>query len=517
MEKVKEKMTIKSDISTFARKIQNQSIALSFVIAVSLSLYTLLIFSLRHPLQKSLIITSTRHQGAPIGQDYKASLLPISQNTTPRDSLQVDHKTVPSFLYREAEHPDEILGEFKIEKDHEAFGGEYLVLPREDAIASYRFTVNEAQAGEYYLWGRVLSYPASGCFRVSFDANHPQYIWDTGVFQKWTWTIFVARQGKYAYYSRNSGNATPQRIHLTAGKHTLTIWHWEPDALLDALLLSRIIPTKSGEVIHVLPHQPLEEGWMNQNAKEWQLISPKSSEVFTSYIRFGVGPTPIWPLQRLRFSGQPLEVAFPVFSIYQTHLLSSSRPPKRRFLYPIAGLPLRAADYCMARFHGLSVHYRGRNVFCLSFGSRSEMFAVASPVVFLSNESGLLAVQGWVSALGEGFTPRQKRELRQMPLNGGWLILLANKQGLPPLRREIEKILKKYEWKALPRSHSLFLYPEALPESVSIKGMQLQASKEFKDEIGQNWRVLLVEIEDKKVVPQFLWNLNYFQEGKEGK
>ncbi len=142
----------------------------------------------------------------------------------------------------------------------------------------------------------------------------------------------------------------------------------------------------------------------------------------------------------------------------------------------------------------------------------------ASPVAFLSNESGLLAVQGAVGTLDRGFTFRQHRQLRETLLHGnGRLILLASPQGLPRLRREAENILKRYEWKMLPHSHPLFLYPSQLPESVSIEGMQLQVNEGHPDEIEGKWQVLLVEIEEEKVVPQFLWNLSYFQEGKIGK
>ena len=136
----------------------------------------------------------------------------------------------------------------------------------------------------------------------------------------------------------------------------------------------------------------------------------------------------------------------------------------------------------------------------------------ASPVAFLSNESGLLAVQGAVGTLDRGFTFRQHRQLRETLLHGnGRLILLASPQGLPRLRREAEKILKRYEWEVLPRSQPLFCYPSQLPESVSMEGMQLQANKEHPDRINGEWRVLLVEIAEKKVVPQFLWNLSHFE------
>jgi len=448
---------------------------------------------------------STIRQENSLRRDEKTSLLPLSEDTTPIDSLKVGQAALPTFpslLYREAEYPDEIRGGFKIGQDNEAFSGRYLVVPKSvpsnsDAIASYRFTVTEDQAGEYYLWGRVLSGDGqSDSFRVSFNASYPQYTWDTGVFQQWTWTIFVARQGKYPY----AGDETPQKIHLSAGEQTLSIWHREANTQLDALLLSRPVPMKSGEVIHALPPQPLTEGWVDVNSKEWQFISNESSEIFTSYIRFGyMTPTLIcWPPRRLRFSGQPLELAFS--PPYLTYELSNPPPPKRKvwFYHP--------------------QYLSSPTIFFVNFGSRSEIFVTASPVAFLSNESGLLAVQGAVGTLDRGFTFRQHRQLRETLLHGsGRLILLASPQGLPRLRREAENILKRYEWEVLPRSHPLFCYPFQLPQSVSMEGMQLQRHKEHPDRINGEWQVLLVEIEDKKVVPQFLWNLSYFQEGKRGK
>jgi len=402
---------------------------------------------------------STRRQGVPLRRDDKALLLPVSQSTTSIAPLQIDESTLPSFLYREAEHPDEIFG-FKIEQDAEAFNGGYLVLPGDvepnNAIASYRFIVAEAQAGDYYLWGRVLSKNLqSDSFRVNVDDADPRYIWDTGVFQRWTWTILVARQGSYSYI----GNETPQKIHLNEGEHTLSILGRETDTQLDALLLARPVPTNTEEVIHTLPQHPLPERWMNTDAtKEWQLISlNEPPQVFTSYIRFGntrkdISSTLItWPLRRLKFSGQPLESA--LFPPYQTYLLSK-KPPKR-------ARSQLWLDY--------SQILTNPTIFCLSFGSRSEAFVVASPVVFLSNESGLLAVQGSVAALGEGFNRSQKRQLYQTLMNGGGrLILLANKQGLPRLRWEVEQIFSRYEWRVLPSSHQLFWYPLKLPESVSI-------------------------------------------------
>ncbi len=439
--------------------------------------------------------TSIRRQEEPAGQDEKASLL-SSQNTKPIDSLQVGQSDFFSGIYREAEYPDEIKGGFLIGQDAEAFGGQYLVLPKGvslngGAIASYQFTVTEAQAGEYYLWGRVLSKNGkSDSFRVSIDDSKPQYIWDTGIFQQWTWTVFVARQGKSPYIR----NGTPQKIHLTAGEHTLSIFARETNTQLDALLLSQSVLTKAGEVIHALPQQPLTEGWVDGNAKGWQLISSNEpSEVFTSYIRFGsIRRTLIsWPSRRLRFSEQPLELAFS--PPYLTYLPSNHRPPKRLLWF----------------YH--QKYLENPTIFFISFGSRSEIFVVASPVVFLSNESGLLAVQGVVGTLDDGLTFRQQRQLRQALYGNGRLILLASPQGSPRLRREVEKIFRGCEWKALSRSHPLFLYPSQLPANVSIEGLQLQVNKGNLDKIRRKCQVLLVEIAEKKVVPQFLWNLSHFK------
>jgi RNA polymerase sigma-70 factor (ECF subfamily) len=374
---------------------------------------------------------------------------------------------------------------------------EFALLPESDAIASYRFTVPEDQAGEYYLWGRVLSRDGqSDSFRVSVDAKDSEYIWDTGIFQHWTWTIFVARQGKKIY----AGDETPQKIHLTAGEHTLSIWHRESDTRLDALLLSRPVPMKSGEGIHALPHQPLTEGWVDVNSKEWQFMSNESSEIFTSYIRFGyMTPTLIcWPPRRLRFFGQPLELAFS--PPYLTYSLSNPPPPKRKVWF----------------YHPRYLSHP--TIFFISFGNRSEIFVTASPVAFLSNESGLLAVQGAVGTLDRGFTFRQHRQLRETLLHGsGRLILLASPQGLPRLKREAENILRRYEWEVLPCSHPLFRYPSQLSGSVLIEGMQLQVDKGQTDKTGGEWQVLLVEIMEEEAVPRFLWNLSYFQEWKRGK
>jgi hypothetical protein len=61
------------------------------------------------------------------------------------------------------------------------------------------------------------------------------------------------------------------------------------------------------------------------------------------------------------------------------------------------------------------------------------------------------------------------------------------------------------------------LNPLKLPESVSVEGMQLPpGNKEELDKIRREWRVLLVYIEEEKVVPQFLWNLSHFDDGKYG-
>jgi len=445
---------------------------------------------------------SIHRQGISLRRDGNVSFLPISQSTKSRDLIHDDQPAFPSFLYREAEHPDEIFG-FKIEQDAEAFNGGYLVLPEgiesNNAIASYRFTVTEAHAGEYYLWGRVLSKNLqSDSLRVNVDNADPRYIWDTGVFQQWTWTILVVRHGSNSYI----GNETPQKIHLSEGEHTLSILGRETGTQLDALLLSRSVPSRlsGGEVIHALPQHPLKEGWMNTDAKEWQLISfTEPPEVFTSYIRFGnirkdISSTLItWPLRRLRFSGQPLELA--LFPSYQTYPLSK-QPPKRQLWF----------DY--------SQILTNPTIFCLSFSSHCKI-VVASPVVFLSNENGLLAVQGAVSALGDGFTLPQQRQLWQTLENGGRLILLANEQSLPRLRWEVEDIFPRRDWKALSRSHQLFLHPLKLPESLSVEGMQLPpVNKEEKDKIRREWRILLIYIEEEKAVPQFLWNLSYFEKGQ---
>jgi len=45
-----------------------------------------------------------------------------------------------------------------------------------------------------------------------------------------------------------------------------------------------------------------------------------------------------------------------------------------------------------------------------------------------------------------------------------------------------------------------------------LKGVQLlPVNKEEKDKIRREWRVLLVYIEEEKVLPQFLWNLSHFE------
>ena len=59
------------------------------------------------------LYTSTSLPRIPVRQDGKTSLLPISQNTIPTDSFNIDQSAFPSGIYREAEHPDNIEGGFK--------------------------------------------------------------------------------------------------------------------------------------------------------------------------------------------------------------------------------------------------------------------------------------------------------------------------------------------------------------------------------------------------------------------
>jgi hypothetical protein len=118
--------------------------------------------------------------------------------------------------------------------DSGASSGQYIWVPEGSGsnsnpgyggYAEYSFDV--PVAGQYVLWGRVLSNSGSNdSFFVSLD-NSGYLIWDTLISGSWVWDRAI-----------NRDVADPAYFNLTAGTHTLRIEQREDGAKVDRLLLT---------------------------------------------------------------------------------------------------------------------------------------------------------------------------------------------------------------------------------------------------------------------------------------
>jgi hypothetical protein len=121
-----------------------------------------------------------------------------------------------------------------IATDSEASSGQYIWVPEgygpaldpsQGGNAEFFFEV--PAAGQYLLWGRVLSsHGSNDSFFVSMDGG-PFLLWDTQVSNQWVWDKV-----------NNRDVADPVYFDLAPGVHTLLIQQREDGTKIDTLLLT---------------------------------------------------------------------------------------------------------------------------------------------------------------------------------------------------------------------------------------------------------------------------------------
>ena len=125
----------------------------------------------------------------------------------------------------------------EVASDAEASGGKFTWMPvlagtKPDAAGSVFWSLDVAQAGEFYLWGRVrAATPANDSFFVGLEHEGKPILgkatWQIGVHKDWTWVRFTPEKAK-----------TPTPISIPAGRSELTVLTREPGAQIDRLFLT---------------------------------------------------------------------------------------------------------------------------------------------------------------------------------------------------------------------------------------------------------------------------------------
>lgn len=127
------------------------------------------------------------------------------------------------------------------QSDPEASGARYVSVPEKgerDPVAKVRWPLEVAEAGDYYLWGRVRTAPGGGdSFFVDWRgpagsdgrAVWETRVWSLGAHPEWTWV----RLGPL-----------PGRVRLAKGRGEIAVRVREPGAMLDALALMRTADEK---------------------------------------------------------------------------------------------------------------------------------------------------------------------------------------------------------------------------------------------------------------------------------
>lgn len=132
-----------------------------------------------------------------------------------------------------------VTAPMEIGKDGKASGGHFVWMPGEpgqkggSASGSVTWKLQVAQAGDYYLWGRVLSpTPDDDSFYVRLyragEELLPQAEWQVGVHPGWTWApVALGRPGR-----------TPTPLKLPAGEVRLQLRVREDGTRIDRLFLT---------------------------------------------------------------------------------------------------------------------------------------------------------------------------------------------------------------------------------------------------------------------------------------
>ncbi|PIR97179.1 MAG: hypothetical protein COT91_02770 [Candidatus Doudnabacteria bacterium CG10_big_fil_rev_8_21_14_0_10_41_10] len=118
-------------------------------------------------------------------------------------------------------------------------GGQYVYTPTTDA-GSLSLPISVTEAGNYYIWGRILSpnYTRDS-FRVSVGSGAGD-IWDTaeGLWSdSWQWTRITGRNANGGVVS--SKNQNPRVFSLSAGNQTLVFEGRDANTFLDRIFITK--------------------------------------------------------------------------------------------------------------------------------------------------------------------------------------------------------------------------------------------------------------------------------------
>jgi hypothetical protein len=145
---------------------------------------------------------------------------------------------VPQKIWIEAEEGD-IFAPMRIANDANASTGEYISAPSavvSGGYAQYPFDVDVA--GDYIIWGRVISNSnSSDSFLISVDGAD-DIIWHTkpGGQDTWTWDVVSIRD-----YADVRDESNPLIVHFVEGAHLLTIKQREYGTKIDQILVTNDI------------------------------------------------------------------------------------------------------------------------------------------------------------------------------------------------------------------------------------------------------------------------------------
>ena len=160
-------------------------------------------------------------------------------------------EVVPGSFVREAESADTITREFKIEKDSNASGSQFLQVLEHDvydkeenvekAAEVVTFDINVQQAGDYKIIARVLAPDRkTDSLFVKFDDREKFYAWDTIRSSMWRWQVLtvlpIAAEDGF-FTPEGSG---PIHFPLSVGEHQFKLKKGDFGTKIDVFVFYRL-------------------------------------------------------------------------------------------------------------------------------------------------------------------------------------------------------------------------------------------------------------------------------------
>ncbi len=157
----------------------------------------------------------------------------------------------PGSFVREAESVDIITREFKIEKDPNASGGEFLqglgddVYDKEENVGEsdevVTFDINVQQAGDYKIIARALSPDRkTDSFFVKFDDREKFCAWDTIRSSMWRWQVLTVLPLAAEDGFLTLEGSGPIHFPLSAGEHQLKLKRGDSGTKIDVFVFYRL-------------------------------------------------------------------------------------------------------------------------------------------------------------------------------------------------------------------------------------------------------------------------------------